>query len=42
LQPQCQLSFELEDFLVALDQFLPQPFNLATQALVFTLQLFRF
>ena len=34
----CQLSFELEDPLVALDQFLPQPFNLATQALVFTLQ----
>jgi hypothetical protein len=37
LLPQCQLSFELGDlllgigdFLVALDQFLSQPFNLAT------------
>jgi hypothetical protein len=30
LQPQCQLSFEINDLLVALDQFLPQPFNLAT------------
>jgi hypothetical protein len=29
LQPQGQLSFELDDLLVALDQFLPQPFNLA-------------
>jgi len=29
LQPQGQLSFELDDPLVALDQFLPQPFNLA-------------
>jgi hypothetical protein len=42
LQPPCQLSFELEDLLVALDQFLLQPFNLPTQALVFTLQLLRF
>jgi hypothetical protein len=30
LPPQCQLSFKLNDLLVALDQFLPEPFNLAT------------
>jgi hypothetical protein len=29
LQPQCQLSFQLGDLLIALDQFLPQFFVLA-------------
>jgi len=42
LQPHGQLSFEFNDLLVALDQFLPQLFNLAAQALVFAFQPLRF
>jgi hypothetical protein len=48
LSPQTQLSFEfgdlflgIGDFLVALDQFLPQFFILAAQAVVFTLEVLR-
>jgi hypothetical protein len=36
LQPQCQLPFELQDLLVALDQFLPQSLDFATEASVNT------
>jgi hypothetical protein len=37
-----QLSFQLSDRLIALDQFLPQFFVLAVQPLVLTLEVLRF